>query len=83
MKPFINVTKPAMSDGSMYACPCCGKRALSERGSYEICKTCGWEDDGQDEHDADEVRGGPNGRFSLTEARKLFREQHTKKQEWR
>ena len=30
---------------------------------------CGWEDDGQDDHDADVVRGGPNGRLSLTQAR--------------
>jgi len=28
-----------------------------------------WEDDGQDDHDADEVRGGPNGSLSLTQAR--------------
>ncbi|WP_435229451.1 CPCC family cysteine-rich protein [Streptomyces sp. Tue6028] len=32
-----------------------------------------WEDDGQDEHDADEVRGGPNGSLSSTAARKIFR----------
>ncbi len=28
-----------------------------------------WEDDGQDGHDADVVRGGPNGRLSLIVAR--------------
>jgi hypothetical protein len=32
-----------------------------------------WEDDGQDDHDADEVRGGPNGDLSLTQARINFR----------
>jgi hypothetical protein len=26
----------------------------------EICPVCFWEDDGQDEHDGDEVGGGPN-----------------------
>jgi hypothetical protein len=83
MKPFTNVTKPAASDGSLYACPCCGERTLSERGGYDICSVCGWEDDGQDDHDADEVRGGPNGRFSLTQARKAFREEHTKKRDWK
>lgn len=36
---------------------------------YELCPVCFWEDDGQDDHDADEVRGGPNGTLSLTEAR--------------
>lgn len=40
----------------------------------EICDICFWEDDGQDDQDADEVRGGPNGSLSLTEARRNFRE---------
>jgi uncharacterized protein (TIGR03083 family) len=31
-----------------YTCPCCGHATLSDRGSYEICDECGWEDDGQD-----------------------------------
>jgi hypothetical protein len=31
-----------------------------------------WEDDGQDTHDADEVRGGPNGTLSLSQARRNF-----------
>ncbi|MFC3990026.1 CPCC family cysteine-rich protein [Actinoplanes siamensis] len=44
-----------------YTCPCCGHATLSERGSYEICDECGWEDDGQDNHDSAVVRGGPNG----------------------
>lgn len=34
---------------------------------------CFWNDDGQDDHDADEVRGGPNRGLSLTEARDNFR----------
>jgi len=33
---------------------------------------CFWEDDGQDDHDADEVRGGPNYSLSLTQARLNF-----------
>jgi len=37
-----------------------------------MCPVCWWEDDGQDNHDADEVRGGPNGFLSLTEARRNF-----------
>lgn len=35
---------------------------------------CFWEDDGQDEHDADEVRGGPNADLGLHQARLHFRE---------
>jgi hypothetical protein len=50
-------------------CPCCGCKTLSERTAFEICEVCFWEDDGQDDCDADENRGGPNGSLSLTEAR--------------
>jgi hypothetical protein len=53
----------------LVACPCCGHRTLSARAEFDICVECGWEDDGQDDHDADVVRGGPNGRLSLTQAR--------------
>lgn len=55
------------------SCPCCGGRTLSARAQFEICPRCGWEDDGQDEADRDEVRGGPNGDLSLTAARQYFR----------
>ncbi len=60
--------------GPKCACPCCGYRTLSERGGFEICPVCFWEDDGQDDEDADVVRGGPNHSLSLTEARRNFRE---------
>lgn len=59
-----------MSD--FLACPCCGYPTLSGRGDYEICLICWWEDDGQDDVDADEVFGGPNGPYSLTQARRNF-----------
>ena len=50
---------------------------------YEICSLCAWEDDGQDDtahrpagyHDyfgPDDVAGGPNHDYSLTEARANF-----------
>lgn len=55
-----------------YSCPCCGHRTLTERGGYEICRVCDWEDDGQDDHDSHVVRGGPNGRLSLDDARQRF-----------
>jgi hypothetical protein len=62
------------AEGVSYRCPCCGCRTLAERGGFEICAVCFWEDDGQDESDADTVRGGPNGALSLTQARRNFRE---------
>ncbi len=67
---FVNVVRPA--DGGPYACPCCGYITLDERGGYEICAVCFWEDDGQDDHDADRIRGGPNHGLSLTKARRNF-----------
>ncbi len=65
-----NVVAPA-SHGP-YSCPCCGHVTLSERGGYEICGECKWEDDGQDDHDAHVVRGGPNGPLSLEAARAAY-----------
>ncbi len=66
----VNVIKGSTPDGSLYPCPCCGARTLGARGASEICDLCFWEDDGQDDHNADDVRGGPNGKLSLTEARR-------------
>lgn len=53
-------------------CPCCGFPTLDERDAYEICVLCKWQDDGQDDLNADEVWGGPNRDYSLTEARRNF-----------
>lgn len=51
-------------------CYCCGYFTLSERGQYEICDVCFWEDDGLiDFFEA----SGPNY-ISLEEGRKNFLE---------
>jgi hypothetical protein len=55
-------------------CPCCNYPTLPERGSYYICPLCFWEDDGQDEPFCEEVWNGPNGDYSLIEARNNFAE---------
>jgi hypothetical protein len=65
------VKKPAQT-GVLYLCPCCRYPTLSERGQYFICELCNWEDDGQDDPHADEAWGGPNGAYSLSEARANF-----------
>jgi hypothetical protein len=70
---FQNVSKPPEKQPT-YRCPCCAHLTLSERAGLEICPVCFWEDDGQDSHDADDVRGGPNGSLSLAQARQNFRE---------
>lgn len=68
--PFVNVNRGP--EGGPYACPCCGYLTLAERGQYEICPVCFWEDDGQDAHDAGRVRGGPNRNLSLLDGRRNF-----------
>jgi Cysteine-rich CPCC len=60
------------SDDSMVSCPCCGFPTLSERAVFEICLICWWEDDGQTDHNADSVLGGPNSHYSLAQARRNF-----------
>ncbi|GAA3855633.1 hypothetical protein GCM10022243_21250 [Saccharothrix violaceirubra] len=59
----------APKGGGPYTCPCCGHPTLDARAEYDICNECGWEDDGQDDHDSAMVRGGPNGSLSLDDAR--------------
>jgi len=68
---FENIFKPRESEKT-YRCPCCRYKTLYGRGHFEVCKVCFWEDDGQDDHDADRVRGGPNGGLSLSQARLNF-----------
>ena len=68
---FLNVSRPHQRKKS-YRCPCCGFKTLYGRGDEEICPVCFWQDDGQDDHDASDVRGGPNGDLSLAQARINF-----------
>lgn len=56
-----------------FNCPCCGYPTLEERQGWEICCLCNWEDDPH----ADEVWGGPNQDYSLTEARENFKKHYT------
>ena len=46
----LNVFAPPRA--RLYTCPCCGHPTLTERGAYDICVECGWEDDGQDDRPA-------------------------------
>jgi hypothetical protein len=66
---FPAITQGAGTGVLPNTCPCCGYATLEERCSWEICSICFWEDDGQDESEADQVWGGPNGDYSLTQAR--------------
>ncbi|APX99748.1 CPCC family cysteine-rich protein [Lacinutrix venerupis] len=60
-----------------FICPCCGYPTLSERAAFEICSLCFWEDDGQDEHNANEILGGPNSNYSLVKAKQNFLKYYT------
>ncbi|MBL8159997.1 hypothetical protein JNJ66_06080 [Candidatus Saccharibacteria bacterium] len=53
------------------ACLVCGNITISERGSFDICPVCLWEDDGEYDNPK-EVRGGPNGDLSLEGARRNY-----------
>jgi hypothetical protein len=67
--------RPAAVEGEvevLESCPCCGRKTLGERGIYDICRVCWWEDDGQDNANASLALGGPNGDLSLTKARVNF-----------
>ncbi len=39
---------------TLFPCPCCGYKSLTNRGEYDICMVCYWEDDGttRDEDDS-------------------------------
>jgi len=49
-------------------CPCCGYLTLGERGDYELCVVCFWEDDGVNEPGH---HSGPN-HMTLGEGRRNF-----------
>jgi len=67
-----DLRETCLPGGGPYTCPCCGLPTLEARVQWEICDECGWEDDGQDDLNADEVWGGPNGSDSLTVARHRY-----------
>lgn len=54
---------------TMVECRCCGSLSLHERGAYEICPVCFWEDDGL--QDLDRV-SGPN-HMTLREGKENFK----------
>ena len=58
----------------MYLCQCCGCRTLEAPGALGLCPVCWWEDDGQEDADAGEVRLTVNGQLSLKEARLSYQE---------
>ena len=66
---FDNFLKATSTNEVFFTCPSCGFPTLTERDEHEICDICKWQDDGQDDQDADEIKGGPNSDLSLTDSR--------------
>ena len=58
-----------MAVATRFRCPCCGCLTLEMPAAMGLCPVCWWEDDGQDDSDALDVRGTVNGQLSLAEAR--------------
>jgi Cysteine-rich CPCC len=57
---------------SRFRCPCCGYKTLETPGTLALCPVCWWEDDGQEDADAVEIRHTVNGSLSLREARENY-----------
>jgi hypothetical protein len=55
-----------------FRCPCCGFKTLEAPEVLALCPVCWWEDDGQEDGDASEVRLTVNGALSLKEAREYY-----------
>ncbi len=54
-----------------HRCPCCEQTTFSEKGSFEICAVCNWEDDPVQLEDPS-FAGGANDP-SLDQAREYWR----------
>ncbi len=65
------------------SCPCCGFLTKVKRCDDEICPVCFWQDDGQGDSDAEEVRGGPNKELSLAQARLNFGQFGAAREAWK
>jgi hypothetical protein len=59
-------------DSPRYRCPCCNCKTLEAPGALGLCPVCWWEDDGQEDADAAEIRLTVNGALSLEEARQSY-----------
>lgn len=54
---------------NMHTCPVCGFPTLDERGDYEVCVVCLWEDDGEGTSARDLTRVAPPNCTSMLQER--------------
>lgn len=66
-RPTTGLSPEDLLPFGMLGCPCCGHATLTERGGYNICPVCFWEDDGSDDASV-EILSGPN-HITLREGR--------------
>lgn len=57
-----------IDDTNLQPCPCCSYRTIEQRGNYDICPVCFWEDDGGD----DPLRYSSPNHITLEEGRANF-----------
>ena len=57
----------------LFQCPCCDHFTLEERGMWDICPVCFWEDDGCDLDDLESLGSGCNHGLTLQQGRDNFR----------
>lgn len=68
-----NVVYPFVQNVAIrFRCPCCGFKTLQAPNALDLCPVCWWEDDGQGDGDASEIRLTVNGQLSLAEARDCY-----------
>ena len=60
-----------MKKETLLPCACCGSNLIHDRGAFEICPVCAWEDDPAQARDPN-LAGGAN-ESSLTEARAAWK----------
>jgi len=56
---------------TLLPCDCCGSKIIRERGAFEICPVCSWEDDPTQARDPN-LAGGAN-KLSLNAARAAWK----------
>ncbi|RXM38169.1 hypothetical protein BOQ62_19125 [Chryseobacterium sp. CH21] len=53
----------------LFTCPCCNYKTILEKGNYQICRVCFWEDDGGD----DEFKYSYVNHMTLKEGKENFK----------
>ncbi len=72
LNPYYDYLEDNTSDPIPHMCPICGKYEFEDENSFDICPSCGWEDDAVQNDDPD-FFGGAN-KLSLNEYKKQYQE---------